>query len=166
MERKKRTYTEEEAYQRLASLCAAAEYCVADMLKKLRMWDVTATDNSESGGNVHQRIIDRLVAERFIDETRYAHAYVRDKSRYNKWGRVRIAQELRMRHIDESVINEALDEEIDEDDTIETLTRLINQKRPTVKGRNDYEVNMKLIRFALGRGYDMDTISRVISNDY
>lgn len=152
-----KTPTEQEAYLKLSARCAVAEYCIADMRRKMTTWGMEA--------DVQQRIIEKLIDERFIDESRYAHAYVRDKSRYNKWGSNRIRQELRMRRIADCLIDEALSEEIDEGDTLETLRHLIEQKRPTVKGKSDYEIRAKLIRFALGRGYDYDTISRVISID-
>lgn len=151
-------YTEAEAYQKLSALCAHAEYCPYDIRKKMRNWQFAA-DAEE----IAERIIARLVSERFIDENRYAHAFVRDKSRYNKWGEVRIRQELRMRKIPQDIIADALTE-IDEDDSLDTLRHLIAGKRRTVKGKSEYEINAKLIRFALSRGFAMEQIMQVIGN--
>lgn len=150
METKKHTYSEQEAYIKLSALCASAEYCEYDLRKKARNWD-TPLDS----------IISRLRKERFIDDSRYAHAFVRDKFRYNHWGRVRISQELKMRKISADIIEEALCE-IPEEDNLDTLRRLIDTKRKSVKGKSEYEIRGKLIRFALGRGFQMDDIIKVV----
>lgn len=150
METKKHTYSEQEAYIKLSALCASAEYCEYDLRKKARNWD-TPLDS----------IISRLRQERFIDDSRYAHAFVRDKFRYNHWGRVRITQELKMRKISADIIEDALCE-IPEEDNLDTLRRLIDTKRKSVKGKSEYEIRGKLIRFALGRGFQMDDIIKVV----
>lgn len=153
----RKQYTESEIFLRLSTLCAAAEYCRADMRRKMLLWDVPE--------DVQQRILKRLVDERFIDENRYAHAFVRDKFRYNKWGHTRIERELRAKGIGVDAIAEAM-EEIGEDESLATLRALISSKRRSVKGRTDYEIRMKLIRFALGRGFDMDDVCKVLSREY
>lgn len=145
--------TEQEAYQRLSALCVTAEYCVSDMYRKMLRWEM------EPGAK--ERVVERLIRERFVDEVRFASAFVRDKSRYNHWGRVRIQLELRKKGIAPPVIEEALGE-IEEEGNLDILRNLIERKRPSVKGRNDYEVRMKLIRFALSRGFTMNEIGRVI----
>lgn len=155
MEKKKHKYSEQEAYIKLSALCAVAEYCKHDMRKKMRNWELPE--------GAEEKIITRLVEERFVDEKRFAHAFVRDKFRYNRWGRVRISQELKMRHIDENVIEDAL-EEIEEDDNLQTLREIIEKKRPLVKGKSEYEIRGKLIRFAIGRGFCMDDAIKVIGS--
>lgn len=172
----KHIVTEQEAYLRLSALCASAEYCEYDLRKKIRNWTISPTQtlpkgediedteiNEDGSAEAKDRVIAKLRAERFIDDMRYAHAFVRDKFRYNHWGRVRISQELRMRKIGSSVIEEALTE-IPEDDNLDTLRNLINNKRKSVKGKSDYEIRCKLIRFALGRGFQMDDIIKVVGD--
>lgn len=156
--------TEQEAYQRLSALCVTAEYCLADMRKKMARWELVDEEGDPMNENAEERILKRLVQERFVDENRFAHAYVRDKSRYNRWGRIRIEQELRRRNIPVLIIEDALTELVDEDN-LNTLRTLIERKRPSVKGKNDYEIRMKLIRFALSRGFVMDDIRRVLNTD-
>lgn len=177
MEIKKHIYTEQEAYLKLSALCASAEYCEYDLRKKTKNWEIIdngqwAIDNGQlimdNGqdspfGGWGASLFSRLRKERFIDDERFARAFVRDKFRYNHWGRVRISQELRMRKIDSSIIEEALTE-IPEDDNLETLRHLINNKRKSVKGKSDYEIRCKLIRFALGRGFQMDDIIKVVGD--
>ena len=73
----KRQLTEQEAYDRLSALCVSSEHCTAEMEKKMGEWGI----DSEA----QERIIIRLNNEHFIDDTRYARAFVRDKYRYNDW---------------------------------------------------------------------------------
>ena len=155
MEKKNKQYTEQEAYTRLSALCAMGERCCYDMQKKMKNWELPE--------GAEDRIVEKLVKERFIDEGRFARAFVRDKFRYNRWGRVRIQQELRLRQIPQKHIDEAL-EEIESDDNLSTLSEIIRKKRPSVKGKNEYEIKGKLIRFALGRGFSMEDITKVIGS--
>jgi regulatory protein len=88
---------------------------------------------------------------------------VRDKFQYNRWGKIRIIKELKMRKIAEKHIEIGL-KEIEENDQIETLKEIIRKKRPSVKGKNEYEIKGKLIRFALGRGFEMNEIVKVVGD--
>ena len=76
---------------------------------------------------------------------------------------MRIEQELKLRRISQKHIAEAL-QEIEEQDNLETLQEIIRKKRPTVKGRNEYEIRGKLIRFALGRGFQMEEVMKVVGS--
>jgi len=169
MEKKKHRYTEQEAYFKLSSLCAIAEYCCHDIMKKMNNWEWKVNideddkkQHNEAVERVKANIITRLLKERFIDESRFAHAFVRDKFRYNHWGRIRIAQELRLRKIDNNIIDSAL-EEIDNEENIDKLSDILRKKLPTIKGKNDYEIRCKLIRFAMGRGFTYDDIEDALS---
>lgn len=155
MERKKHIYTEQEAYQKLSALCAMSEQCCHDVMMKMKRWEVAQ--------EVAEKMVARLVKERFIDEERFAKAFVRDKFRYNHWGRVKIELELRKKKIAQRHIEMGL-EELQEEDNLNTLRELIQKKRPSVKGKNEYEIRGKLIRFALGRGFQMDDIVKVVGD--
>lgn len=144
--------TEAEAYNKFSAQCALTEYCCSDIRKKmLRL---------EMDEDVIERVIRHLTKEGFIDEARYANAFVRDKFHHNRWGRIRIEQKLRMKGISQHLIDDAM-LEIDEDDARETLLHLLEKKLPSVKGRNTYEIKAKLMRFAMSRGFDMDLIRSV-----
>ena len=145
--------SENDAMIRLTAKCAGAEYCRADIRKMMSRWELPE--------GVADKIIKRLQDERYIDEQRYAHAFVRDKFRYNHWGWIRIEQELKRRGIAQEYIDEAK-EEISEDANLEALRKIIESKRRTVKGKNEYEVNAKLFRFALSRGFSYEDIKEVI----
>lgn len=152
----KKEMTEQEAYLQLAALCAQAEHCQQEMRDKMRRWELDdATQN---------RIIARLVKERYIDDERYARAFVKDKIRYNKWGRRKVQQALWQKRIDTDVQQRVLDE-IDEKEYLDVLRPLLKQKRKSIKAASDYELNQKLVRFALGRGFGFDIIRQCLNVD-
>ena len=152
----KKDMTEQEAYLLLAALCAQAEHCQQEMRDKMRRWELDET--------VQNRIISRLVKERYIDDERYARAFVKDKIRYNKWGRRKVQQGLWQKHIDADIQQRVLDE-IDDKEYLDVLRPLLKQKRKSIKAANDYELNQKLMRFALGRGFGFDIIRQCLDVD-
>ncbi len=148
--------TESEALAKAAAYCSVAEHCRFEVQAKLTQWGM---DTEASA-----RILNRLTDERYIDERRYCRFFVEDKVRHNKWGRVKIRQALWQKRMEESAIEEALGG-IDEREYASILEKLIRSKRKSVKADSDYELNGKLIRFALGRGFEMKLICRLLSVD-
>ena len=148
--------TEQDAYLTLAALCAQAEHCQWEMTEKMRRWELS--------DEVQARIMERLVKERYVDDERFARAFVKDKVRYNKWGRRKVEQALWAKHIDETIRQQVLDE-VDDGEYIRVLRPLLQQKRKTTKANSDYELNGKLIRFAMSRGFTMDIIKQCINVD-
>lgn len=146
--------SEQDAYLTLAALCAQAEHCQYEMLEKMRRWELD--DEAQA------RVMQRLVSERYVDDERYARAFVKDKVRYNKWGRRKVEQALWQKHIDEDIRQQVLDE-IDDEEYISVLRPLLKQKRRSTKAANDYQLNQKLMRFALGRGFTFDIIRQCIN---
>ena len=149
----KKEMTEQEAYLQLAALCAQTEHCQQEMRDKMKRWEIDET--------VQNRIIARLVKERYIDDERYARAFVKDKIRYNKWGRRKVQQALWQKRIDDDIQRRVLDE-IEEKEYLDVLRPLLKQKRKTIKAQSDYELNQKLMRFALSRGFSFDIIRQCI----
>ena len=147
--------SEEQALNRLAALCSQAEYCQGDMMKKMEQWGLA--DDACS------RIIDYLVDNRYVDDSRYCRCFVEDKIRYNGWGRRKIEQALYGKHVDREIYEPILDEVSDEE-YLEVLRPLIRQKAKSIKAKDDYEFAAKLIRFAMGRGFDYELIKRSIEN--
>ena len=145
--------TEQEAYLTLTALCAQAEHCQWEMLEKMRRWEVPE--------EAQARVMQRLVKEKYVDDERYAEAFVKDKIRYNKWGRRKVDQGLWQKHIDADIRKRVLDE-VDDDEYLSVLRPLLKQKRKTTKADSDYELNQKLVRFALGRGFTFDIIRQCI----
>ena len=144
----------EQGLQRAAGLCCQSEHCVADITEKLLRGGVSREDSD--------RIIDRLIDEKYIDESRYALAYVRDKVRFSHWGRVKIKSMLRMLRISEQDISNAFDS-FDEDEYLGVLEGVIESKRKTLPDAESYASRVKLIRFALQRGFEMHEIAKFIS---
>ena len=122
----------------------------------MRRWELDET--------AQNRIVARLVKERYIDDERYARAFVKDKIRYNKWGRRKVQQALCLKHIDADIQQRVLDE-IDEKEYLDVLRPLLKQKRKSIKAESDYELNQKLVRFALGRGFGFDIIRQCLNVD-
>lgn len=148
--------TEQEAYLTLAALCARSEHCQWEMLEKMRRWELD--DETQA------RVMARLVEERYVDDERYARAFVKDKVRYNKWGRRKVEQALWQKRIADDIRERVLDE-VDEEEYLNVLRPLLKQKRKSTKAENDYELNQKLVRFALGRGFTYDIIRQCIDVD-
>ena len=152
----KKETTEQEAYLQLAALCAQAEHCQQEMRDKMKRWEMAP--------EVQERVIARLIKERYIDDERYARAFVKDKIRYNKWGRRKVQQGLRMKRIDDDIQQRVLDE-VDDEEYLAVLKPLLKQKAKSIKAENDYELTQKLVRFALGRGFTYDIIRQCLDVD-
>ena len=152
----KKEMTEQEAYLRLTALCAQAEHCQQEMRDKMKRWELDET--------AQNRVVTRLIKERYIDDERYARAFVKDKILYNKWGRRKIQQALWMKRIDDEIQQRVLDE-IDDEEYLNVLKSLLKQKRKNTKAESDYELNQKLVRFALGRGFTFDIIRQCLDVD-
>lgn len=148
--------TEQGAYLQLAQLCARAEHCQYELIEKMRRWEMSE--------EAQARVMQRLVSERYVDDERYARAFVRDKIRYNKWGRRKVEQALWMKHIDDDIRSRVLSE-VDDEEYLSVLRPLLKQKRRSIKAASDYERNQKLVKFALGRGFTFDIIRQCIDGD-
>ena len=147
--------TEEQALQKLAVLCSQSEHCTSEMKEKMTRWGIDE--------DAQQRVVEYLVANRYVDDRRYARSFVNDKLKYNKWGPRKIEQSLWMKHIDESIQREALDD-VDNEEYISVLRPLLTSKRKTTKAETDYEMNQKLLRFAIGRGFTFEQVKEVIDD--
>lgn len=145
--------TETDALSRVAAYCSTAEHCRAEIAEKLHRWGIAY--------DAVDRILDRLEQEKYIDEERFCRAFINDKYRFAKWGKVKIGQALQLKKISSSVYWIYLNE-IDEEEYLSILKKLLEAKRKSVRAENEYELNGKLIRFALSRGFEMKDIRRCI----
>ena len=155
MQIKKET-TVQQAFSKLAALCAKGEHCQWDMLQKMRQWGVSDKDQAS--------VMQRLVDGRYVDDERFARAFCADKLHYNKWGRRKIEQALWMKHIDEDIAHRVLDD-IDDEEYLAILRPLLRQKERSLKAANDYERRMKLMKFALSRGFTTDIIRQCVGGE-
>lgn len=152
----RKAITEEKALAKLTALCAKAEYCKEDIDGKMRRWGLS--------DEARKRNIDYLVSHKYIDDARYCRAFVNDKITYNHWGRRKIEQALWMKHVDESISAPILDGVSDER-YVEVLRPLLKTKWQAVDAKNDYERSMKLIKFAIGRGFSLDIIKKSLPQE-
>lgn len=147
--------TEEQIYSRMMALCSRREYCKSDIAAKISA--LSDTVDAEA-------MIRKLCEERFIDESRYAAAFVRDKSRLKGWGEVKIRYSLQRKGLDNGTIAEAMGE-IDGEQQMERLAKLMKAKAQTLKDAAPAERRAKLMRFAVSRGFtyaQADEICRTI----
>ena len=145
--------SEKGAQLKLSSLCAQGEHCTQDLIDKLNKWEIPE--------DAQARIMEYLTKNKFVDDARFCVAFVKDKIKYNGWGRKKVEQALYIKRIPRSM-SDPVFEEIPDEMYLEKLRPLIKQKYPTIKARNEYERAMKLIKFAMGRGFDMRIIRMCI----
>jgi len=137
------------------ALCSQREYCISDIRGKLQEWGVAENDA--------EKIIKMLVMENFINEVRYAEAFVKDKFRYNKWGRVKITAHLRVKSIPSDLIRQALGC-IDEEEYVRQLGELVSEHRRSIKARNQFDLKGKLYRYGLSKGYESNLLYDILND--
>ncbi len=138
----------------MAYLCSRREYCSSDILRKLRKME----DVSEE---VAAKVLARLCEERYVDDLRYARAFVRDKSAIAGWGATKIAYTLRSKGIDPQTVKQAL-EEMDDERALRKMEAVIAQKWRALKDEDERARTAKVLRFAAGRGYGYEEVMTVI----
>lgn len=151
----KRQITAKEALAKAEALCAAGERCRSEIMEKLRRWGMSGSDAVE--------IIDSLVERRFVDEMRYAGAFVRSKFRYNHWGRVKIAQALAVKRIPRDLIESALSE-IDPEEYAEAVGALARRKISGLQFPLSHEDAAKVARSLMSRGFEWNSVKQAIKD--
>lgn len=136
---------------KLYRYCAYQERCKWDIRKKLKTLDVES--------KLMDGYIQHLIEERFVDEGRYVEAFVKGKLRQNGWGRKRIMQELQMRQIPSELVLTGFDliGSMEFDTKLQSILRAKNRN---IKTPDEYIRKNKLIQFALGKGFDLDSIKK------
>lgn len=152
--RKKKVKTPEQALAALMRLCARAEKSQEDARRLMRGWGLAERDA--------ERVLAKLVRDRFIDDARYAGAFVREKLRLSGWGGYKIRTALQRKRIDRALIDAAL-AEADRSGMDERLRRQLERKARTAKYTTQYELKTKLIRYGLSLGYDYETVVEAAS---
>ena len=109
-----------------------------------------------AGGKM-QGVLQKLLADRYIDDNRYAEAFVRDKIRLSGWGARKIRTSLRLKGIAAAIIDEAL-ARLDPANQSERLRTQLEQKLRLTRYKDTYDLKTKLIRYGLSLGYDYDAV--------
>ena len=146
--RTKKSKTAEQALQSLMRECARSERSSGDALRLMKRWGVSDEDAT--------KVLARLQSERFIDDSRYAEAFVRDKLNLSGWGAYKIKMALRTKGVSKEIIEEVVAPMLDETDMTERLEEIMQRKLRTLKYSSPYDAKTKLIRFAVSRGYDIE----------
>ena len=142
---------------KLQALCVKREYCRYDIAQKARRLLKDEPNPEEK----LQAMVDSLVEDGFVSDLRYSSAYAREKSSISGWGPLKIRTALLSKRIERSVIDEALGE-VDDDRAQEKLRKVLQNKWRSLS--EDPQGKLKLIRFALSRGYDYDSVRPVVED--
>lgn len=140
---------QKKVLSRLQAQCARREYCISDIRKKAQK--ALETDDPARIGPV----LESLTKDGFLDEARYASAYARDKASLSGWGPLKIRAGLRSKGIPSALADAAI-LEIDSGRADEKLCRLLEARMRSL--RTDPQCRLKLIRYALSRGYEYDDV--------
>ena len=149
----KKEYTVDELLHKAASYCSISEHCIFEVEEKLTAWGVCDSDKKE--------IINRLISEDFINEKRFCTYFVKDKFRFNKWGKIKISYALKQKKLKDELINKAL-ATIDDGEYEEMLASILKTKLKGLKYEFEYEKQGKLFNFAQSRGFESQVIYRIV----
>ena len=150
----KKSLTKEQALQKLKHYCAYQERCHNEVKEKLYQLGVWKKD--------HDEIISALIEENYLNEERFAIAFAGGKFRVNKWGRVKIKYELKQRQVSEYCIKKAL-KEIPEQDYMEVLAKLANQKYESLKDDQWMVRKKKTMNYLMGKGFETQLINGILA---
>lgn len=144
----KRKPTADEMLVRMAGLCAGAEQCAGDIRSKILKQGFSAEEA--------EKMISYLIANKYIDDSRYARAYAVDKVRFSGWGRMKVRMGLRAKGLTDSIISQAL-EYIPEKDYAEALEKVLMAKAKSLDLK-DVKERQKLYRHLASRGFESQLI--------
>lgn len=145
--------TREQALEALRARCARAEVCTSDARRLMVRWGVPAGD--------FDWVITKLTDEKFIDEQRYADAYVRDKMNFSRWGERKISEALHAKRIPRSTIARAM-EQIDSGSMTARLEADLLRKMNSLKEEDRYKLKDKLLRFGMSRGFGYEEVAEAV----
>jgi len=137
------------AYDKAAVLCSISEKCTSEIQEKLRLFGLSVEES--------EPVIKKLVDEKYIDDERFARAFVKDKFRFNHWGKQKIEYMLRAKKINQDILALAF-EEIEDEGYADELLKILTDKAKTVKAKDKFDKRNKLMRFAMGRGFESGKI--------
>jgi regulatory protein len=152
MQPKKKTPA--EALASLVRLASRAEKSSGDARRLMRGWGIAPADA--------EKILDELIARRFIDDERYAAAYTREKLRTSGWGAHKIRAALAAKGISREIIATALGEHLDPEAQGGRLEKYLERRLPRIKAATSLELRSRLIRYGLSLGYDYETVGDAV----
>lgn len=138
-----------DALVKLQRYCAYQDRCHQEVRSKLIELGCYGQDLED--------VMASLIEEKFLDEERFARSFARGKFRMKQWGRNRIRQELKMRHISDYCIRKAM-EEINEADYLKTLREVLEKRASQIGESSDFERKGKLAQYAMSRGFESEMV--------
>ncbi len=146
----------DELLQRAMRACSEREHCISDITALLVRWGADS-------GEMREWIIERLVREKFIDENRYSRAFVLDHFRHSQWGRVKITMALKQKRVDPAAISSGM-EAIGEEEYLQLLQKILGDQRRKIKSKSRIDLKGKLLRHALGKGFESHLVYDTIND--
>ncbi len=146
------TKQEKEILSKLMRWCSQAEKCPADV----RRWFL----QKQKPLTGIDKIIDYLIKNDFVNENRYAAAFVHDKFLFNSWGRIKIAAGLSKKQIPESIIQQAINNGINEKKYQNILRNLLEKKKKSLENKDITVIKQKIRNFAISKGFEPDFVYR------
>jgi regulatory protein len=143
------------ALNKAMAICAGREMCNYDIHRKLNSWGIK--------DEAADKILIILSRDKFIDEGRYALAFVKDKFRYNKWGKVKIGIALKMKRIPDEMIRNALGS-IKNEEYLDLLKSIIAKQKKTIKAKNQFDLKGKLLRHCLAKGFESQLVYDLLND--
>lgn len=150
-----RPLTPLQALEKARRWCALQERCHTEVHTKLCSWGLTHDEANQ--------IAAQLISEGFLNEERFARAFSRGKFRMKQWGRNKIVHELKKKKVTPYCIHKGL-EEIDDDEYMQMLRKLLLKRRQEVKERNPWKRKAKIVSFLVAKGYETELIKDVLSD--
>jgi regulatory protein len=108
-----------------------------------------------------ENIIAELISTNFLNEERFAEAFVSGKFRIKQWGRVKIKIELKQHRVSEPIIRKAL-ATIDPREYARVLKKTAEKKARTEKEKHPQKRKYKLARYLISRGFEQDMVMEVL----
>jgi len=156
LNRRYKTLTPEQAYVKIRHYCAFQERTHQEVKMKLHGYGVGWTDISE--------IVSKLIEEGFLNEERYAAAFVGGKFRIKQWGRKKIEMELKKKQVSDFNIRVALRDEIDPLEYEQTILKIIEKKWKSIKPESDsdFTKQAKTRTYLFQRGFESNLVGLVM----
>lgn len=142
-------FTIKEAIIKLEHFCAYQERCHAEVVSKLYSLKMSSDEIDF--------IVVQLIENNFLNESRFACSFARGKHRIKSWGKIRIVNELKARHISSTNITLALKEiSIEEYET--TFEELSERCWNNIQEKNTLKKRKKFCDYMLRRGYESNLV--------
>jgi len=137
-------------------LCSRSELCKYDITEKLKKWQVASSE--------FQKILNYLENEQFFDDRRYAEAFVKDKFRFNRWGKQKITFQLKQKRIAADIIHTAL-EQIPVQEYLQLIADEAEKKIKTISAPNEFELKNKTARYLISKGFETNLVFKVLNHE-